>query len=662
MKNRTSIRGVLTLLIILASVAGCAGGGPGSGIVIPGDPTATPQASLESLFSEIGVQIEAAKPGSKAAIQLQQKLKTIGSELAERAASAVRTRLFDVDRVEGRIPLSAIEREMGNLNAIKRWDMDVHQKISDEFNEELESTQRSIGEGEQSLANLSKDRVSDKLQIIEKLLALSGADSESQTRYAQQRNDILSDVSKEAEEAILNEDYEKAQGLLSIVQEVNPDDEASRQRKCEVDGKIVLKRFTTALETGRFGRSMGLLTEFSETDCFGEIKDGLAEMAEPIVEAFGLLGEEAATSNQMAVAYHRYKDSRTISDLLLDEKNDLPGISAFLGQVYSAHQKAFKAGEFGVAWGCLGVMTEFGTTTPKIRQSIRRTKDELNRRAIPGLTAYPFEDSENASAKVGDAVASKVVQHIFRTIPSDVLIVEREQLERILDECTRTDTCTELDTADFIVQGTILDAKVETTRKVGSETLRIVTGAESVTNPEHARWSLLKDKQRADTMEPARTIDRDVTEDITMEVTNVRKVGIISVAYRVVDAATGRVLFTDSIQTKQTHQDEGRQGIKLGNFEQETDFVELPPDIEILSGGEGLSQIISNEIGTKLVEFLKNPEEQYANDAKRFVNEGDFVGAAQQAAFAIVLLEIKSKEIGMMREELKDFAMKSQQY
>jgi hypothetical protein len=307
-------------------------------------------------------------------------------------------------------------------------------------------------------------------------------------------------------------------------------------------------------------------------------------------------------------------------------------------------------------------MTEFGTTTPKIRQSIRRTKDELNRRAIPGLTAYPFEDSENASAKVGDAVASKVVQHIFRTIPSDVLIVEREQLERILDECTRTDTCTELDTADFIVQGTILDAKVETTRKVGSETLRIVTGAESVTNPEHARWSLLKDKQRADTMEPARMIDRDVTEDITMEVTNVRKVGIISVAYRVVDAATGRVLFTDSIQTKQTHQDEGRQGIKLGNFEQETDFVELPPDIEILSGGDGLSQIISNEIGTKLVEFLKNPEEQYANDAKRFVNEGDYVGAAQQAAFAIVLLEIKSKEIGMMREELKDFAMKSQQY
>ena len=84
-----------------------------------------------------------------------------------------------------------------------------------------------------------------------------------------------------------------------------------------------------------------------------------------------------------------------------------------------------------------------------------------------------------------------------------------------------------------------------------------------------------------------------MTEDVTTEVSNVRKVGIISVSYRVVDASSSRVLFTDSMQTKQEFQDEGRQGVQLGDFKQETDFVELPPDIEILSGSGGLADQIS---------------------------------------------------------------------
>ena len=138
-----------------------------------------------------------------------------------------------------------------------------------------------------------------------------------------------------------------------------------------------------------------------------------------------------------------------------------------------------------------------------------------------------------------------------------------------------------------------------------------------------------------------------------------RKVGIISVSYRVVQANSGRVLFTDSIQTKQEFQDEGRQGVQLGDFNQETDFVELPPDIEILSGNGGLADKISEAIGAKLVEFLQNPEDQYAQDAKRFEGEGDFTGAARQAAYAIILRESKSKEIGDLRLELKRYAMSS---
>ena len=658
MKNSQSILPILVVTLLLFAIAGCSGNS-GPSFDIPSDPKAAPQTDLETLFNQISLQLQSAKPGSNGAVKLSNQLKTVGHELAERASAAIRTRLSEAGRVEGNIPLGAIERETAALEAIERWDPEVHQEISSELDRELEATKLAMSERERKLEATSKERVLDRLRLLSDLSALSGTGSESQARYARERDVILSDVSKEAEEAIRNEDYEKAQDLLSIVQEVNPEDKEARQKKCEVDGKVVIKRFATALETGRVSRSMAVLNEFAESDCFDEIKDGLAESAGPIVEAFGLLGQEATANNQMSTAYQRYRDSRKISLLLLDEKNDLPGIDTFLQKIHGLYGKAIAAKEYGVAWGFLNILTEFGPTTPKIRQNIRKTKDELKRRAVRGLTAYPFEDPENSSTKVGDAVASKVVQFIFSTIPNDVRIVEREQLERILDECKRRGTCDDLDTADFIIQGTILDAKVETTEKASSETRRVVTGKETVTNPEHTRWSQLRDKERDKTPEPPRTLTRDVTEDVTIRVNAVRKVGIISVAYRVVQASSGRVLFTDSIQTKETFQDEGREGVQLGNFRQETDFVELPPDIEILSGRDGLAEKISNEIGAKLVDFLHDPEVKYAANAKRFVNEGDYIGAAQQAAYAIVLLEIKSKDIGTLRDDLKSYAMQS---
>ena len=43
----------------------------------------------------------------------------------------------------------------------------------------------------------------------------------------------------------------------------------------------------------------------------------------------------------------------------------------------------------------------------------------------------------------------------------------------------------------------------------------------------------------------------------------------------------------------------------------------------------------------------------------RFEGEGDFASAARQAAYAIILRESKSKEIGDLRSELKRYAMSS---
>jgi hypothetical protein len=644
----------------LATWLGCGGGGPE--IVLPADPKAASQTTLESVFTQITGQEATVKPGSGRAEELAGQHKLIGGELAERAAAAVRTRIADIPRVDGKLPLGPLQKELEAAKAIARYDAAVHDALARELEPELEGTRRELTRRERELGELGDDALLERLKLLSGLASLAGKGSSESDAFTAQREELLGNVSKEAEKAIRDEDYEKAQGLLGIVQEVDPSDEAARKKKCEVDGKVLLKQFSQALETGSATRSMSMLADFSEKDCFAEIKSALQDSAAPMAEAFAALGAEATAAQNLGLAYHRYRDAQTISQLLLGRSATLPGVESFLGQLDGAYEKAFAAGEYGVALGLLDVRTELGTTTPQMRQQARMTRDEINRRAVRGLTAYPFEDPKHAAAKVGDAVASKVVQHIFSTIPSDVRIVEREQLERILDECKRNGNCNALTSADFIVQGTINDAKVETTEKTGRETRRVVTGKQSIPNPAHAAWLALKERDRKKQPEPAATILQDITEDVEFDVTSVRKVGIISVSYRVVEASSGRVVFTDSMQDRQEFQDEGRQGVQLGDFKQETDFVELPPDIEILSGDKGLADKISDGIGQKLVEFLQNPEDQYEQEASRAVEEGDFAGAARKIAYAISLREAKSKDVGRLKELLRSYAMQSPRY
>ena len=80
----------------------------------------------------------------------------------------------------------------------------------------------------------------------------------------------------------------------------NPADETTRQTKCEVDGKVIVGRFNDALETGRVGRTMEMLEEFSETDCFGDIKEGLATLFGRVAGLPTSLALLAAIINRLA--------------------------------------------------------------------------------------------------------------------------------------------------------------------------------------------------------------------------------------------------------------------------------------------------------------------------------------------------------------------------
>jgi hypothetical protein len=250
----------------LATWLGCGGGGPE--IVLPADPKAASQTTLESVFTQITGQEATVKPGSGRAEELAGQHKLIGGELAERAAAAVRTRIADIPRVDGKLPLGPLQKELEAAKAIARYDAAVHDALARELEPELEGTRRELARRERELGELGDDALLERLKLLSGLASLAGKGSSESDAFTAQREELLGNVSKEAEKAIRDEDYEKAQGLLGIVQEVDPSDQAARKKKCEVDGKVLLKQFSQALETGSATRSMSMLADFSEKDCF----------------------------------------------------------------------------------------------------------------------------------------------------------------------------------------------------------------------------------------------------------------------------------------------------------------------------------------------------------------------------------------------------------
>ena len=83
-------------------------------------------------------------------------------------------------------------------------------------------------------------------------------------------------------------------------------------------------------------------------------------------------------------------------------------------------------------------------------------------------------------------------------------------------------------------------------------------------------------------------------------------------------------------------------------------MAELPSDVEIL---DQLSEEISSAIGAKLAEVFVNPEVRYANDAERFVREGNYLDASQQYAYAVVLGERKERDAEPWRVSLRSTAV-----
>jgi len=630
----------------------CTSAPPPPTVVTPSRVAAAEQnGTLAELFRDVTNQLTAPDLTPEQRFGLEQLQREAGGKLASRRVDDIRRNLAEVPRVFDVIPLSALEDQKTKIEPIRTWSSSQYAAISDQLTREMQKTNAAITERQSAVDAAGPDNVSGKLQLLEELGALSGTGSAAASGYAEQRREIVTGLSRDATSAIEAENYGDAKRILEIVQEVDPSNEATTDKLATVDSKVFEQQFYEALEVGDPDKGYALLRDVSTGANFDLMRPKLASSTDVMAAYYVSLGVEATKAKNIPEAYRRFMEARNIREILGSGTSKPPAEQApFLKLLDKQYLATKKKGQVGLAWGYLNVIKSMQADTPSLRRSLRETREAVLQLAIKRVSVSPFEDPQNATAEFGDAIASGVVQHLFETIPNDIRIIEREQLSDIMREKTIGGGANTLAAADYLVQGTILEAKVDTVEKTGKQTKRVTTEQTTQPNPAYSAWLSMKSRDRQSIPQPHSTILVERKEDVTTEVTVHRKVGIMSVSFRVIDASSAKVVFADSVREKALHEDTSREGVELGTYKVEFVVGHLPSDIEILAT---LADTVSSQIGGELAKVLAQPESVYRSNAERFDREANYEAAAQQYAYAIVLEERKDGDVAALLAGLR---------
>lgn len=640
----------LTGIAIAVSLAGCASA-PKT-LTQQELQTAQQNGNLEAVYDQYAAKLNGQKLNTPDGQKAQAQLNEIGAQLAGKLEQEIRSELNQQGTASGLVPLPVIDAQIAKLPRMQKWAPDKHSKLAAELNELKGRTQARITAQQNQLARLTENEMGQRLTVLDDLAKLTGDD-----RYSRERADVLVTLRKKAEDALKNEQYGEAKQALTALKQANPEDKTLGTQLNIADARLFEKKFWDSLAEGQLDNAYTQFMSLSQTAEFPDILKRLNKSSDDMVAYFVAQAGTATAENRLADAYKLLTQARDIRVKTNANAARPPQEEAFLKAVQARYQTAIKDGQTGLALGYLKVIENFNPDFPGLRTNLRTTQDATLAKATKKVSTAAFTDAAG-NAEFGGAVAAKVTQHLFDKIPNDIKLIERDQFQAILreKEIGASQQPSELSSADYLIQGKILESRVDTTENRSKKTMRVVTDTSTVANPAHDQWAALSESQRGKIAEPVKSITQEKKEDVTINLQIMRKVGIISASYRLVEAKTGKVLATGSDTAKAEYTDEGNEGIELGQFRMPFKLASLPADTEIL---QKLTEKISDVIGEKLVQELKDPELRYADTAKRYADEGDMVMAAENEAYSFALANQKGQDISTLRRALEQYAVKA---
>lgn len=617
----------LLLAFSVAALAACS----------PPKPLVTPEAvaqaertgTLSSLYNQAKAGLVGKDRNRAKDAPLFAQLDAIGRRLSADLDERLRGQIEQSRLLSGIAPLNVLGEARTAAEPMRVWDPSRHDILTRDIARESAITDKAVHEAGQRLVALPETAQRKQRGVLTELEQLTG-----DTRYGDRRDTMLARLRAQYDEAFATDNFDTA---LKLLDELPPDGNTELTR-VDLQTRLFERRFNESLADDRPDEAYRLFLTLAESPYFNDVKERIGPTGTDMANYFVALGANAVAAGNMGDAWRWFTQARDVRKRLDGRIEAVPEEKPFVTRMQRGHDNAKKENLWGVALGHVYVVQDFDPAFPTLARDIHAAESEVNRAAIRSARIATF-GSAGGIADYSGTIATRITEHLFQQIPEDLRIIASDNTAAPLN---------------YIVSGNIDEARVETDDKQVRKTMRVVTQKGVMTrNPKYDEWLKLAERDRQRVPQPPAQLPMDRQEDISYAVTQLRKVGYFSVAFRVVDAASGKVVFTDSLTIKREMADEGNEGVELGQFVLPARGAALPADIEILSQ---LTNEASGEIGKRLAQQLGSLEVRYAEEGRMAGASGNTIEAAERYASAVAVARRKQLDASAYLVELKRYA------
>lgn len=494
---------------------------------------------------------------------------------------------------------------------------------------------------ESKKAKLGAER---RANVYRHLYTLSG-EAHWQMACDRQMDVILVPLRNAVEKGAFSRQVEDKVDFVRSIYQHKPDSLVDEMQ--DIYATIYANRYFNGLSQSNPDSAYQVIMDLTQKADFERIKTKLKPYRQKIVNDFAIMVDTSIQqASNLAQSYRWYQQQETIRRIFgMSPNTNL----ALTEQLFHLYQLLDTEGHHTRALGVLLAIKSIQPNFKDLSLMLSHQEAFVHETALPRLELKYFH-SRFTNLNYGELITNHLAQHLKTHVPHDIRIAPSE----LPEEQDSNATLSTAEPADLFFTGNILVAKVNSTQKATKKQFKVIVGQDETTNPEFIAWLELPAKQRANIEKPNKSIYTDKLGEITIGSQLHRKLGVFAVSYRLVNAASEKVIYPDSITLQKDFEDESIGGFAVGDMVIPAKEAILPSDDQIL---EQLAQEMATEMGKQLAPIFENRELALLKIADAAAIDNSCAEEVANLAKALTILQAKGKALNTVADRLRDRAV-----
>lgn len=608
--------------------------------------SATTRANQLALYE--GLQAELAVTGKGAnADSYRQLISDLGRKMAREETVLIWEKATRSELSSGHIPFGVMNEAEVSAEPIRTWNRASYDKLVDDLRQHRIATEGALIEEQALLASLTGDSdLVPRVETMSRIRELYGDNQEADAVYKAAYEQAHKQLRFLGDQAQRSGDYQAALWQYQSLKRLDPAYSGIDELIATSRTGIESSDFRGLLAAGDIESAYLVFTNLARRNLTPTQKREFVGPAKNLADYYSNNATNMVGERRYPEAYDMILREIAVRQWIGESsqiKNST--IAEFCEAMFDLSTASGAANYTGLKYGYLLLVHEFDPNYFSLETELWDTRETVYDNAIRRIGSVMIHSSDPTDQQIASQIAAGVREYLMENIPVDVKIVERDKLDDVKRERAMTDKLDEaykeLESADYLIEGELLTAEVESQIIIVRDRKRVITGHEEVSNPAFDDWVKEKGIRKADHPDaPSRTITIQKEEDVELTIEEHRKFGEVSVTYRVIDSQTSEHIHSETISHNLKVSDQAQEGVRYGDFVQEAKLPDLPTNIEIYN--DLVDQVV-DEMATDLIAFLANPEGDYFENCKQLFRNNEPIEAAEQCANAAVLREYKDQ-------------------